>query len=113
MFSWSCRENAHFFGPEFREEGDLMKKRVVITGYGLVTPLGSGPEKVWEKIRNGQSGISTLPENYSKFRSSIGGQCTEFDITQYIPVKEANRIYSNGSCRSHRCGKNGGTRHGK
>jgi len=74
-------------------KSESMKKRVVITGYGLVTPLGNNADTVWRRICNGESGITLLvDEERSIFRSKIGGQCSDFTMDSYIPVKDSRKI---------------------
>lgn len=70
-----------------------MTKRVVITGLGLVSPLGSELETVWSRLINGESGITPLtdPErNY--FASKIAGQCNDFSPSPYLDPKESKRV---------------------
>jgi 3-oxoacyl-[acyl-carrier-protein] synthase II len=68
-------------------------QRVVVTGYGFVTPLGSHVEEVWKKICAGQSGIreATVAVN-GIVPVRIAGECVDFSITDYIPMRDANRI---------------------
>jgi 3-oxoacyl-[acyl-carrier-protein] synthase II len=68
-------------------------QRVVITGYGLVTPLGSHVEEVWKMICAGKSGIrrTTIPNN-EIVPVQIAGECIDFSITDYISQREANRL---------------------
>jgi 3-oxoacyl-[acyl-carrier-protein] synthase II len=68
-------------------------QRVVVTGYGLVTPLGTHVEEVWGLICAGESGIrlATVPDN-KIVPIHIAGECTSFSITNYISQREANRI---------------------
>ncbi|MDO5566472.1 MAG: beta-ketoacyl-ACP synthase II [Planctomycetia bacterium] len=70
-----------------------MKRRVVITGYGFVTPLGSQVDQVWHSICNGKSGVATIAdERFTVFRSRIAGLCLDFNIEAYIPSKDAKKI---------------------
>ena len=66
-----------------------MKKRVVITGLGLVSPLGSDLETVWERLVRGESGVTQLTdEERSVFRTKIAGQCHDFSPLPYIEPSE-------------------------
>ncbi len=70
-----------------------MKRRVVITGFGLVTPLGCRVDQVWYHICNGDSGVNTIADEcFTVFRSRIAGQCLDFNIDDYIPSKDAKKI---------------------
>src|SRR3954470_22142572 len=67
-----------------------MKRRVVITGLGVVTSLGETVDELWENLCAGKSGIKTVTRwDFSKFPVRFGGECTNFDITSYQP--EANK----------------------
>ncbi|MDR1957802.1 MAG: beta-ketoacyl-ACP synthase II [Planctomycetaceae bacterium] len=69
-----------------------MKSRVVITGLGLVTPLGSNPDSVWNDLCQGKSGITfSADEQHSAFRSRISGRCTEFNPEKYLPHKDVKK----------------------
>jgi 3-oxoacyl-[acyl-carrier-protein] synthase II len=67
--------------------------RVVVTGYGLVTPLGFHSEDVWKKVCNGVSGIRksslTLPE---EMKSVLAGECWDFSTDDYMATHEAKRF---------------------
>ena len=68
-------------------------KRVVITGTGVVSPVGNDTETFWNNIKNGVSGIGTVTrfdvENYT---CKVAGEIKDFDITQFIDKKEAKRM---------------------
>lgn len=68
-------------------------KRVVVTGCGLVTPLGMKVEEVWRRICRGESGISSLSEGpFSIFRSKVAGLCNDFSTEGYMEPKDARKI---------------------
>jgi len=67
-------------------------KRVVISGVGLVSPLGNKAE-FWESIKNGKSGIRHLQNiDVDHVDVKIGGEVVGFDSSNYIPAKEARRM---------------------
>ena len=69
--------------------------RVVVTGCGLVTPLGCQVEHVWKAICQGQSGIRTAAvKNIELFRSQIVGDCRHFSMKGYVSTQEARRLDS-------------------
>jgi 3-oxoacyl-[acyl-carrier-protein] synthase II len=71
----------------------LSGRRVVITGLGAVTPLANTVSETWEGIINGRSGISGIDSfDISSFATTFGGVIRNFDITQYIPAKDAQRM---------------------
>jgi 3-oxoacyl-[acyl-carrier-protein] synthase II len=71
----------------------LSKRRVVITGLGAVTPIANTVSETWDGIINGKSGISSIDSfDISLFASTFGGVIRNFDITQYIPDKDAKRM---------------------
>jgi 3-oxoacyl-[acyl-carrier-protein] synthase II len=71
----------------------LSSRRVVITGLGAVTPLANTVPETWEGIINGKSGISFIDSfDISTFATRFGGVIRNFDITQYIPAKDAQRM---------------------
>ena len=68
-------------------------RRVVITGLGAITPLANTVPGTWEGIINGRSGISGIDSfDISPFATTFGGVIRNFDITQYIPAKDAQRM---------------------
>jgi len=71
----------------------LSSRRVVITGLGAVTPLANTVSDTWDGIVNGKSGISAIDSfDISPFASRFGGVIRDFDISQYIPLKDAKRM---------------------
>lgn len=70
-----------------------MKRRVVVTGGGAITPLGNKLETVWPLICNGESGIGPLTTfDASLFRSQIGGEASCFSTEGYLDHREAGRV---------------------
>ncbi|WP_036252411.1 beta-ketoacyl-ACP synthase II [Methylobacter sp. BBA5.1] len=71
----------------------MSKRRVVITGLGAVTPLANTVAETWDGIINGRSGITPIDSfDISPFATTFGGAIRNFDITQYIPDKDAKRM---------------------
>ena len=71
----------------------MSKRRVVITGLGLVSPLGSTIQSAWDAILRGESGIAPVTRfDVSAFPARFGGAVRDFDVAQYIPPKEARRM---------------------
>lgn len=75
----------------------MNKRKVVITGLGLVTPVGIGVTNSWKSIIEGQSGISNIT-NFdtnsfeSSFSSTIAGEVKDFDPKAYLNPKDARRM---------------------
>jgi len=66
-----------------------MERRVVVTGMGAVTPLGSGVEPTWEGMRTGRSGIANVTLfDASAFSSQIAGEVKDFDPAVWIEPRE-------------------------
>lgn len=69
-----------------------MNRRVVITGVGLITPLGIGTEESWDAICKGKSGIGPITKfDPSGFITQIAGEVKNFNPVDFLPKKEANR----------------------
>ena len=69
-----------------------MNRRVVITGLGLVTPLGIGVDETWTALCNGQSGISEITRfDASGFDTRIAGEVKNFHPKDFLSKKEAKR----------------------
>ena len=70
-----------------------MKRRVVITGVGMVTPVGNTTTDSWEAIASGKSGIDTISRfDATDFPSQIAGEVRGFDPVDYIPKKEVRKM---------------------
>ncbi len=70
-----------------------MKRRVVITGLGIVSPVGSDIDSAWDNIVNGRSGIARISRfDPSAFNAQIAGEVKDFDVTQYMSAKEAKQM---------------------
>ena len=70
-----------------------MTRRVVVTGLGLVTPVGLNVKDSWDSILAGKSGISPITHfDVSEFSVRFSGSIRDFDITDYIPKKDARRM---------------------
>ena len=69
-----------------------MTRRVVITGIGMVTPLGPDVASNWDALVHGRSGITRITKfDPSPYESQIAGQIPDFDATKYMDRKEARR----------------------
>lgn len=70
-----------------------MRKRVVITGLGCVTPVGTGKDKFWENIKNGICGIDKITKfDSSSFQTQIAGEVKDFNPEDYMNKKESKRM---------------------
>ena len=75
----------------------MNKRRIVVTGVGLVTPVGIGVKESWKNIVEGLSGISNITKfdtnNFSTpFSSTIAGEVKNFDPKEYLNSKDARRM---------------------
>lgn len=71
----------------------MARRRVVITGLGLVSPVGNTVEEAWQNILAGRSGIAHVTKfDASTFPAQIAGEVKNFDITSYISAKDARRM---------------------
>lgn len=70
-----------------------MKRRVVITGLGIVSPVGNDIDSAWDNIVNGRSGVGRITRfDASAFNAQIAAEVKDFDVTQYMPAKEAKQM---------------------
>ena len=70
-----------------------MKRRVVITGMGLVTPLGTGLDNVWDQILQGKSGIAPITRfDVSRHETKIAGEVKNFNPEDYVSHKDVKKM---------------------
>jgi 3-oxoacyl-[acyl-carrier-protein] synthase II len=71
----------------------LARRRVVVTGLGIVSPVGIGISEAWSNIVAGKSGIGRITRfDPSPFSSQIAGEVKGFDVSKYVAPKEARRF---------------------
>ena len=71
----------------------LGNRRVVITGLGIISPVGNTVETAWENILAGKSGIGPITHfDTADFSVRFGGEIRDFDVSQYMPPKEAKKM---------------------
>lgn len=70
-----------------------MKRRVVITGLGVVTSLSRQVEDLWQRINRGESGIRAITAfDTTEFKVKFGGEISDWDVDGYISARDAKRI---------------------
>ena len=73
----------------------MNQRRVVITGLGQISPVGNDVETAWQNLLAGKSGIGRITKfDASDVSCQIAGEVKDFDISQYLPAKEARRMDS-------------------
>lgn len=71
----------------------MSKRRVVVTGMGIVSPVGNDLATAWDNIANGRSGIGRLTHfDPSAFTTHIAGEVRDFDPTRWINPKDAKKM---------------------
>lgn len=71
----------------------MSKRRVVVTGLGVVSPVGIGVKTAWDNLIAGQSGISQITKfDASAFSSTVAGEVKGFNAEDFITAKEARRM---------------------
>jgi 3-oxoacyl-[acyl-carrier-protein] synthase II len=91
----------------------MNNRRVVITGMGVVTPLGSDLEQYWSNLKNGVSGIERIQAfDASAFDTQIGGEVRDFDPKPYFKnpkdVRRTDRFAQLAMAAAHLAMKDGG-----
>ena len=71
----------------------MEKRRVVITGLGIVSPVGSTVASAWDSICNGRSGIRTITKlDVSAFPCRIGGEVVDFNPEDFMAPKDVRKF---------------------
>ena len=71
----------------------MSKRRVVITGLGLITPVGNDVESSWKALLAGQSGIAPITKfDATEYGTRFSGSVKNFDIEQYLTKKDARKM---------------------
>ena len=71
----------------------MSKRRVVITGLGIISPIGNTVPDAWTNVIAGKSGITRITRfDASAFASQIAGEVKDFDVTHYLSTKDARRM---------------------
>ncbi len=71
----------------------MARRRVVVTGLGIVSPVGNTVQEAWDNIVNGRSGIDRITRfDPSGFPVHIGGEVKNFKVGDYLSPKEARRM---------------------
>ncbi len=70
----------------------MTRRRVVVTGLGIVSPVGVGLDAAWDSIRNARSGVAPISRfDCSTFPTRIAAEVKDFDVGKYLSAKEARR----------------------
>jgi 3-oxoacyl-[acyl-carrier-protein] synthase II len=76
-----------------REESRLSKRRVVVTGLGIVSPVGNDVAAAWASILAGRSGIDVIRRfDTANFPTHFGGEIRELNLEPYMSAKDARRM---------------------
>jgi 3-oxoacyl-[acyl-carrier-protein] synthase II len=71
----------------------VSRRRVVVTGMGMLSPLGNDVPSSWQGILAGRSGIGLIEHmDLSAYSTRFGGSIKGFDVEQYLPAKEARKL---------------------
>jgi 3-oxoacyl-[acyl-carrier-protein] synthase II len=71
----------------------VQRRRVVVTGLGVISPVGNTVPEAWDAVLAGQSGITRVTRfDPSRLASQIAGEVKNFDVSKYLSAKEARRM---------------------
>lgn len=82
----------------------MSKRRVVVTGMGIVSPIGNTLDSAWDSIKNGRSGIGQITHfDATAYATRIAGEVRDFDPKSFLPPKDAKKMdtfihYGLGAC---------------
>ncbi len=70
-----------------------MRRKVVVTGVGMISPLGTGTEKTWKGLLDGRSGIRKITQfDSTGFPCQIAGEVQDFEVDRFIEIKEQKKM---------------------
>ncbi|MBN8474741.1 beta-ketoacyl-ACP synthase II [Sulfuritalea sp.] len=73
----------------------MSRRRVVVTGLGVISPVGNSVPEAWDNLTAGRSGIGRITKfDPTAFKAQIAGEVKNFDVTAYLSTKEARRMDS-------------------
>ncbi|KPK57940.1 MAG: beta-ketoacyl-ACP synthase II [Gammaproteobacteria bacterium] len=71
----------------------MSQRRVVVTGLGIISPVGNTVEAAWNSVLEGKSGIGAITRfDCSDFSTRIAGEIRNFDASEFIPAKDARKM---------------------
>ncbi|MEQ1801560.1 MAG: beta-ketoacyl-ACP synthase II [Gammaproteobacteria bacterium] len=71
----------------------MSNRRVVVTGMGIISPVGNDLETAWKQVVGGHSGIGPITDfDVSQFSTRFAGSIRDFDASQYVPAKELKKM---------------------
>jgi 3-oxoacyl-[acyl-carrier-protein] synthase II len=71
----------------------VSRRRVVVTGLGVISPVGNTVTEAWENLTAGRSGIGRITKfDPAPFKAQIAGEVKNFEVTAYLSAKEARRM---------------------
>ena len=71
----------------------MSQRRVVVTGMGIVSPVGNTLASAWDNIRNGRSGVGRITHfDPSAYTAQIAGEVRDFDVKSIVPPKDAKKM---------------------
>jgi 3-oxoacyl-[acyl-carrier-protein] synthase II len=71
----------------------MSKRRVVVTGMGIISPVGNDIDSAWDRVLKGVSGIGPVTHfDTTAYATRIAGQVSGFDPAQWMPVKDVKKM---------------------